>query len=223
MKLIYKKTKHKNLSFQHVCEVGVYLPETSNIVDFIKRDHVRATLVEANPAMIEKIKTYFANDNIQLFPYAVWDYNGTLKLSKANASTFVSELSGSPALINDGYRIEETETFEVPCRKFDELDSSNIDLISIDIEGSEWYALQYMKSRPKIIAIETHGKYYINPFIKEILEWTQRNNYSVWYKDGSDTVFVRNDIFEPTFWEQTTLAFTNFRLYLRRLKRFVRK
>jgi hypothetical protein len=42
-------------------------------------------------------------------------------------------------------------------------------LLSVDTEGCEWYALKNLKSRPKVISLETHGKYYTNAYIKEIL------------------------------------------------------
>ncbi len=78
LKKIYRKVKKHNLSFRHVCEVGVYLPETSNIVDFIQ-DGLRATLVEADTDKVEKIKSYFKGCNIKIFPVAVWKYNGYYK------------------------------------------------------------------------------------------------------------------------------------------------
>src|SRR5674476_37134 len=114
LKKIYRKSKSRNITFHHVCEVGVYLPETSNVIDFIK-DNIRATLVEADAVTVEKIKDYFKGYPIQVFAVAVWDSNGTIKLSKAAASTFVTELESSPAIINDKYRISEENTFEVPC------------------------------------------------------------------------------------------------------------
>jgi FkbM family methyltransferase len=219
---IYQRIKRKKIDLHHVCEVGVYLPETSNILDFIN-EKVKTTLVEADPVTVQKIKTYFKNDfPIQLFPYAVWDYNGTLQFSKAKASTFVTQLQATPALINDGFRITENETFEVPCCLFSEFDDGTIDLISIDVEGSEWYALKYMKSRPKVISVETHGKFYTNPFLKEILAWTQINQYSIWYKDDSDTVFVRNDVFTVSDWEKFLVSIKNFMLSIVKLKRFIK-
>lgn len=221
MKEIYKKTQQKKLTFRHVCEVGVYLPETSNVLDYIK-ENIRTTLVEADPVIIEKIKKTLGNYTIQLFPFAVWDFSGTLKFSKANASTFVSELAASPALVNDGYQVSEEQSFEVPCRQFSDFDDGTIELLSVDVEGSEWYVLKYMKSRPQIISIETHGKYYVNPFITQILDWTQKNGYSVWFKDDSDTVFVRNDVFVPTAWEKFLVKLKEFSLATRRLKRFLK-
>ncbi len=197
-KEIYRKLKKKHLTFQHVCEVGVYLPETSNIIDFIK-DGLRATLVEADTVTAEKIKDYFKNYNIRLYPMAIWDFNGTIQISKAAASTFVTALQSSPAIVNDKYKVSEENTFEVPCVVFSDIDDGTIDLLSIDVEGCEWYVIKHLKSRPAIISVETHGKHYTNPFINEIKKWMEKENYIVWYKDKSDTVFVRNDVFLPGF------------------------
>lgn len=216
-KRIYKNLKGKNITFHHVCEVGVYLPETSNIVDFIK-DGIRATLVEADPVTIEKIKVYFSDYNIELFPVAIWDYNGTIQLSKADASTFVTDLKGSPAIINDHYKVNEENTFEVPCKVFSDIDDGTIDLLSIDIEGSEWYVIKYLKSRPAIISVETHGKYYTNPFITEITAWMSRENYVIWYKDRSDTVFVREDVFLPDTKDKMVTRLSEWNLSWKKFK-----
>lgn len=165
MTQIYEKLKPKRLHLSHVCEVGVYVPATSNILDFI-RDGVRATLVEADPDVAQQIETTFAQlPNVTLHPVAVWDTSGTLKLSKAASSTFATELPTSPALENDRYRISSATTFEVPCVQFSALDDGSIDLLSIDIEGGEWYVLKHLRSRPQVLSLETHGKCYSNPFL----------------------------------------------------------
>lgn len=135
MTKIYEKSRSRKLSFQHVCEVGVYIPATSNILGFI-HDGIRATLVEADPDVVEQIRTTFADaPNVSIYPVAVWDTTGTLRLSKAAASTFATELPTSPALENDRYHISETTVFEVPCVQFSAIDDGTIDLLSIDIEG----------------------------------------------------------------------------------------
>jgi FkbM family methyltransferase len=214
---IYKKIKERNIVIGHAAEVGVYVPETSNVIDFIN-DNVRTTLVEADPAINEKIKEFFKGKNIQLFPVAVWDREGTIRLSKANASTFVSELKSSPAIENDKYVVREEDSFEVPCVRFSEIDDGTIDFLSVDIEGSEWYVIKYLKSRPKVLSIETHGKYYTNPFIKEINEWTKANRYKTWYKDGSDTVFIREELFRPSAADSLTTKLTELKIRWKKLK-----
>ena len=208
--MIYSRLKKRNIHFKHVCEVGVYLPETSNIIDFIK-DGVKATLVEADPDTVTKIKEYFSGYAIHVWPVAVWDESGVIKLSKAAASTFVTQLQSSPAIVNDHYKVSEETTFEVPCHKFSEIDDATIDLLSVDIEGGEWYVIKHLVSRPNVISIETHGKYYTNPFMKEIESWMFKENYVIWYKDLSDTVFIKKDFLKPDISEivSTRLALLN--------------
>ena len=220
-KLIYARLKRRGILFQHVCEVGVYLPETSNIIDFIKAG-VRATLVEADPDTVAKIKDYFLGYNIQVVPVAVWDNNGVIKLSKAAASTFVTQLQSSPAIVNDDYKVSEENTFKVPCLKFSEIDDGTIDLLSVDIEGGEWYVVKHLISRPSVISIETHGKYYTNPFIKEIESWMAHENYITWYKDLSDTVFIKRDLLQPTTSEIVSTQLTLFKLSLKKFKRILK-
>ena len=221
-KTLYKKIVARNIKFKHVCEVGVYLPETSNVIDFILAG-VKATLVEADPQTVKKINEYFAGYDIHVFPVAVWDHNGVIKLSKAAASTFVSTLKSSPALVNDQYQVDEKNTFEVPCKVFSEIDDGTFDLLSVDIEGAEWYVIKNMVSRPKIISIETHGKYYVNPFINEINSWLEREDYHVWYKDGSDTVFFQRDFLTPSMPERIGTSLALLKIRWKKFKRNFKK
>jgi FkbM family methyltransferase len=218
IKVIYRRLKDRNLNFNHVCEVGVYLPETSNVINFIK-DGIRTTLVEADPDTVEKIRQYFSGYSVHVEPVAVWDTNGVIKLSKAAASTFVTQLGVSPAIVNDKYQVNETNTFEVPCKVFSEIDDGTIDLLSVDIEGGEWYVIKHLISRPNVISIETHGKYYVNPFIKKIEEWMQKENYIVWYKDRSDTIFIKSGLLEPTLGERISTFLALSRIRWKKIKR----
>jgi FkbM family methyltransferase len=218
MKRIYQKLKARGVQMQHVCEVGVYLPETSNVIDFIK-DGTRATLVEADPDTVAKIHAAFDAYNVTVHPVAVWDTDGVLKLSKAASSTFATELPSSPALENDRYVISEDNTFEVPCKQFSSLDDGTIDLLSIDIEGGEWYVLKHLRSAPKVLSIETHGKYYTNPFINEILAWIKQHNYELWYQDGSDSVFIKKGLFQISTADKLESFLVNLKIRWKKFKR----
>jgi FkbM family methyltransferase len=218
-KLIYTKLRRKAIQFNHVCEVGVYLPETSNVIDFIL-DGIHTTLVEPDPKNVDAINKYFrGRTNITLFPVAIYDYDGTVKLSQANASTFISQLKASPATVNDKYEVSATNTFEVSCKVFSDIDSGDIDLLSIDIEGADWYVLKNMLSRPKIISIETHGKFYQNPYLTEINNWMADYGYIIWYKDKSDTIFIKQGLFKITFGENIALKKSNLFIIWRRFKK----
>ena len=219
---MYQKLRARNLTFQHVCEVGVYIPETSNILDFINNG-VRATLVEADPDIAKKIKAAFATKNITLHPVAVWDTTGTLKLSKAASSPFATELPTSPARENDRYHISEEQTFEVPCVQFSQIDDGTIDLLSIDIEGGEWYVLKHLVSAPKVLSIETHGKYYTNPFIEQITTWLEAHDYILWYKDGSDSVYIKRGLFEIGFFDKMATKRVELLIRWKKFKRIFKK
>jgi FkbM family methyltransferase len=218
-KEIYNRIKSKGITIQCACEVGVYLPETSNVIDFI-REGVETILVEPDPSSLAAITTYFSDrKNITLHPVAVYEHDGTITLAKAGASTFVSDLPASPALVNDRYHIDKEKNIDVPCTKFSSIDNGRIDLLSIDTEGCEWYVLKYMTSRPKVISVETHGKYYTNPFIDDIENWITSNKYHVWYKDKSDTVYFREGLMELSFLEKLQLVKTTVYLTLRKMRK----
>ena len=219
-KELYKKVISKKIAIRHVCEVGVFLPEMSNILDFIVKDRVHTTLVEPDTRSIAAIREFFRDyNNVKLLPYAVYEYHGVLELVQRNASTFVSTLPYSPAQINDNYDIRKEDTFTVECRKFDELDDGSIDLLSVDTEGSEWYVLKYIKSRPLVISVETHGKSYVNPFFKEITGWMAANGYERWWMDKTDTVYYKKGAFRVGGGERLRLAVMDAYVKFRRARK----
>ena len=216
-KELYKRVNEKNILVQHVCEVGVYLPQTSNIINFIE-EGTRSTLVEPDKNNIKAIKNYFGKYNITIHPVAIYDYTGKLELIHYAASTFAAPLKSSPALENEKENLKDKKKIEVEYRTFNEIDDGLIDLLSIDTEGSEWFVLKYMLSRPKVISIETHGKSYLNPFINEINSWMKNNNYEIWYKDLTDTVFIKMGITKLTVIEIIQIYFISFKINWRRIK-----
>ena len=223
-KELYKKFLAKRITVRHVCEVGVFMPEMSNILDFIVTEKIRTTLVEPDPKSIAAIRKYFAGyPNVTLLPYAVYDHHGQLELVQRNASTFVSTLPYSPAQVNDQYHIRKEDTFTVECRTFNELDDGSIDLLSVDTEGSEWYVIQNLVSRPVVISVETHGKLYRNPFYKEIDAWMATNGYERWLMNGADTVYCRKGAFPVTQGEKFRLAYKDTRVKIRRARKKVER
>jgi len=214
---LFIKLSKKNFRPEHVCEVGVYLPETCMVRDFIEQQ-AKATLVEANPVMVEKIKDAFKGfPKVSVYPYAVSDQPGRLTLYNRGASTFVENIK-SPAIVNDQYGISDADKFEVEAVVFDQIDDGSINLLCIDIEGAEWQVLSHLKSKPSVISVETHGKYYTNPKLTEIKKWMDTNGYDIWYKDKSDSVFVKKDIFKIESAEKLKLSLMELYLSLRKLK-----
>ena len=221
--VLYQRVRAKGFRPSHVAEIGVWHPDASNIHGYIQ-DDVRTTLVEPDPESINLIKDAFNNKrNVSLHEIAVCDFNGEVDLCKRSSSTFVSNLPYSPALINDDCDIQETERFTADAKLFSEIDDGTIELISIDTEGSEWFAIKNMVSRPAVISIETHGGMYTNPYLKELIKWMQDNHYTLWYKDKSDSVFVLNNVVSVTFADRLRLLKSNFNIILKSFKKRVSK
>jgi FkbM family methyltransferase len=221
MRKLYKKLLHKNIVFNHICEVGVFLPEYSNIIDFIRKG-IRTTLVEADPLVAEKIKVYFKDYPVSVHPVAIFDHDGTVELSRFDQSTFISSVKSSPAIVNDKYKQSEADSFTTQCRRFSSIDTGDIDLISIDIEGCEWYVIQTMISRPAVISVETHSKAYVNPNIHLINQWMVDNSYVQWYKDLSDTVYVKSSLFQPNFADKVQTQYSIGRVKWKKFKQQVK-
>ena len=207
---LYLKVRKKGFQPSHVAEIGVWHPNTSNVYQFTE-DGIRTTLVEPDPASIILIKSKYQNkSNVSLHEAAICDFNGEVELIKRESSSFISTLPNSPALANDEFNIQKTDKIKVKARLFSDFDDGTIDLIAIDTEGSEWFVLKNMISRPIIISIETHGGKYINPYVEHILNWVNENNYQLWYKDRSDSVFVLKDRIQVTFLERINIIKSNF-------------
>jgi FkbM family methyltransferase len=207
---------------RHVAEVGVYHPATSNILPYV-RQGLRCTLVEPDPRSIAAIKEHFAGlPNVTLHEVAVFDRGGRIELTQRQASTFVSELSASPAIVNDGYQDRAEDRFTVEARTFDQLDDGSIDLLSVDVEGSEWFVVKHMVSRPAVLSLETHGGAYRNPHLGEILRWTRSEGYQVLAKTLADTVFVRPGVVPVTLGDRARLAAMELRLAIRRARKQLR-
>lgn len=216
---LYERVTRKGLHPQHVAEVGVHQPESSNVYRFI-RDGIRTTLVEPEPDAVEQIRQHFAEcDHVTLHICAMCDAAGEIELFRKGPSTFVGTLPESPALVNDGYVPAPEDRFSVRASTFDTVDDGSIDLLSVDTEGSEWYVIKHLVSRPTVISVETHGGAYVNPFLSDIESWMEQEDYCPWYKGKTDTVYVRPQVIPLSLAERVNLAWMNTRIRLRRARK----
>jgi FkbM family methyltransferase len=219
MNKLTKKLKEKGYATYHICEVGVWHPKTSNIKYYIEKD-IKTLLIEPDSESIALIKKEWGDKkNLILKTFACTDFEGTIDLHKAGSSSFISSCNNSPAIVNDSFDIKSNISTKVDAKKFSSEDPGDIDLISIDTEGSEWFVIKNMLSRPNIISIETHGGYYINPYINEIKQWMTEYNYILWFKDNSDSVYIKKGVIEVKFNEILFLIVKNIHPFFRRYRK----
>lgn len=216
--MLYSKVIAKEFRPSHVAEVGVGHPSSSNIYQFIQ-EGVKTTLVEPDPETIKLIKEQFKGNNVFLHEVAACDFNGKVDLYQRKSSSFVCDLPSSPAIVNDDYRIRATDRFTANAQIFSEIDDGTIDLISIDTEGSEWFVIKNMVSRPTIISIETHGGMYTNPYINELEDWMKSNSYALWYRDRTDSVFVLTSVIQIEPGDRFRLLASNLAIELKSTRR----
>jgi len=171
-------------------EVGVCQPSDSHVKDFLD-GATKAELFEPHPFYYQRLVIAFESyEQVKVHNVAIYKEEGKVKLYNRNASTFVEGIE-SPAKVNDGYSEKEGDVFNIDAKTFDQYDTGDIELLAIDTEGCEWFAIEKMKSRPKLICVETHGMRYTNPYLKEIEAWMKENGYEVIDRDVSDTIYVK--------------------------------
>lgn len=223
---LFTETKRIGLPIQSVCEVGVYFADKCTLRGFIDAK-LPTTLVEADPKCAHDLERAFgAFPNVKIVRKAIWHEYTQLKFFRANASTFASNVGGSPAEVNDSYKPKEEDSFSVETILFSDIDPGNFDLVLIDVEGAEYNVLQHMKSRPKVLSLEMRASAYQNPRTPEISRWLNDNNYTLWFHNDTDTVFIRKDCrvdrASKLYYSGINLR-TNFEQLIKRTKRKIRK
>lgn len=220
---LYRKLSYKRYCPKKVAEVGVYFPENSNIRNYVD-EGVPALLIEPDPQSLDKIYARYSNyKNVEIYPVAVGDESGTIELVKAGASTYAKSLKVTPAIVNDGAPGISRKTIEAKCVRFSEIDPADLSLISIDIEGGEWYVIKHMLSRPDVISIETHGGLYKNPFMPEMITWFNQNGYMLWYRDGSDSIYIKHELFNLSYFDKIRSYLYGIHLQYRSLRKRVKR
>ncbi len=187
-------------------------PDSYRLDHFVRAAH-NVVLIEANPRLFYCLTEGWdqgdfqglwpnippaphANPGLKAFPnvtvhnVAIVDTPGPIKLYERNASTFVGGVM-SPARVNDRYEEDPKDAYDVRGATIDEFDDGEVDVLLSDTEGCEWFCVKHLRSRPRVIVLETHGNNYINPFIREINQWMDTNGYRLVGRDAEDSLFIR--------------------------------
>lgn len=198
-------------------EFGAAHPFSMRLGEFIDAGH-KVILVEANPRLHYCLTEGWDQGDFQLtWPHvpakphehpglsgkrltvvnaAIAETAGPLTFFEYNASSFVKGVV-SPAVVNN--RFDETAphlTYTVPGMTIDQFDDGEIDVLLADVEGSEWWCINGLKSRPKVIVLELWGQTgpgetFVNANLDKIVGWMQANGYAFGGRDATDGVFVR--------------------------------
>lgn len=183
--------QENDASLQHFCEIGVYEYNYCRLIKQIEANK-RVTLIECFPRCVADLKARTAGrTNVTIHDVAIYDNPGQMTMTDVGASAFLNGLDGKTPAHQNGYAHASFGSFTVVTDTFDKYDDGTIDALFVDIEGAEWYALKHMKSRPKVIEVETHYDKYHNPHLAEILDWMEKNGYNLLDKTDADSIFIR--------------------------------
>ena len=208
--LIERLITEKKISVSSMVEVGAYTPQYSLGYMFATRyPDMKVGIVEANAQyaveMIYALAQAKSVSNSIVYPFAISSHEGYVSLMvpnesgdrrsgayvKGNKSAFLNRFKGSEA---------DTTEVHVPSCRFNRIDNGKIDLLIIDIEGSEWDVIQDIESSPALIVVEMYHsppKEFVNANFGKIIEWMKENDYVPVAIDEPDIYFLKSKYTTP--------------------------
>jgi hypothetical protein len=150
-------------------------------------------LVEGLPRFQQQMNRCLSSKpNVTLHPVIISNEVGTEQIFDRGEGSWITKLPESPDTMNNGVVVNPAYCTEVQSITLDMIDPGDIDMMLIDTEGAEWYALEKMTSRPSVIVIETHLIFhkYKNPYMAEIEAWMSDNGYTKLATEDADTMWV---------------------------------
>jgi hypothetical protein len=140
------------------------------------------------PVYYEEIKKAIAKyPNVQLYDIVIYDYTGQCNFIENGQLSCIQGLNSPHIQFNSQSGIVKSYN----CTKLSDFDKGNIDLLLLDMEGAEWFALKHLISRPKKIITEMQTNGYCNPFLNEIQQWMYDNHYKEIDHKGADVVWEK--------------------------------
>ena len=185
---------------------GIYLVEVgcigeSSLHNFLT-PNVRLDIIEPIPKNIQAIEECYKDfPNVTVYPFAIWKESCTLEMYDLERVSYVKGIDapatgsyrgmaepGRPTKLS--YEPKDSDLIKVEAKTFDQFDNGKIDVLDLDVEGAEWYVLEKMISRPKIVIVET-GADRDHPFISDIDNWALENGYVEFRHYESNSWFKR--------------------------------
>jgi len=195
-----------NVNVNHFFEAGAFNPTYSMGVMY-------ATLnKDARISVVEPMFEYAAQLDYALFQAQIEKYavfNVALGDSEGKTQFCVPKKIGdrqSSAYIKGNHcaylsrgKFSEDDVFEVSIDvcPMSYLDDGTIDLLTIDVEGSEYSVLNHLVSNPAIVLVELYHsppKEFANEKIKEISDWFEKNDYVLVDVVEPDFLFVKRNL-----------------------------
>jgi hypothetical protein len=176
-----------------IFEIGVGQIWQCRTKEYINTEH-ECHLFEPNPENFAKIHDYFKDyNNFKLFPYAIGRENKKGNLILLEGSSYLDgNISPAYTADKEKYSITNNPAVEIEIKNIKEFDDGKIDILLLDVEGSEFEVIDELISRPKTIIVEMYsfGSKYKNPNFDKIIKWMKENGYKTIH-EHEDFVFEK--------------------------------
>lgn len=145
----------------------------------------RTILIEPDPDMAAAARRNYPWAEVR--QVAIAREYGTANLRKLHGSSYIKGIPWAPAF--DAFPAKARKAGKVPVATvpFSVVDDGEIDLLNLDCEGSEWFVLEKMTSRPRILQIELYAKHGHH---SEISGWLEANGYQVAKRWGNANLIL---------------------------------
>ncbi len=173
-------------------EVGTGPLTTCHFQELSRDPEYNVTFVDADQAALLAVKSSYPNAATRwgaIVKEATGTTSAILRSCPNPGQNYIKDVKSPVVLTRPEHKFEESR---VPAFTFDKMDPGNIDILCLDIEGSEWYCLNKMKSRPSLVCVEMRRKNYQNPFTDTIEEWFLYNGYKLLKQSKPDDVWILN-------------------------------
>jgi FkbM family methyltransferase len=173
-------------------EIGVGSWDMSRAKYFLNNEDCKVTLIEPNKNFYNTLNKHRnEHKNLEIKNLAIGDSVTCLKFYDYGQESYLEGVI--PPLSKFGPAPTDNAA-PVNVVTMKEIDDGAIDILLADVEGSEWFILKNLISRPRIIALETHCEAeYTNPNIEKIWDWMNKNTYKVLFKNTTDSFYIRGD------------------------------
>jgi hypothetical protein len=173
-----------NKASVHVCEVGVGDLFCAKSGAFWDEGH-RVTLVEPNPHLYASLlRETIKFPNVHLHHVAIANDNRLGWLVSAGILSYLVEEESPINTIFRGKLTPMMDAFKVPVNRvtMDRVDTGDIDMLILGMEGAEHHVFPHLISRPHAIILNNHfaNDYRFSfPRFEVIQQWCVANGYQI--------------------------------------------
>ncbi len=173
--------KFSSFDIKTISDIGYGLDDHLFDINDYKNKEKKFYLFEPNIFLFKDLIVKFKDfDNVCLYNYGIYNDNKIVNFYLDHYWSFIEGIN-APIYANQKNNIERILKFHkvlINAYKISVFDKGNIDFLSLSCEGCEWFCLEHLVSRPKIIRINNfNNSGYNNFFQKNIEKWIKENNY----------------------------------------------